>query len=569
MQTINNRKILFLVRLLALMFLCLISRLFYLQINLASYFISRSQKNFMRLQTTHATRGNILDCNGTLLATNRPVINLMWIGSGKRTLTPDQETLLQSLETILAIPLLTNTDLISTLLQREKQKKKLLLAHDISRDQLSNIEELFPDHENIALETDCERYYPHSTSGSHILGYLKREIDCRFFGKMGLEMLLHDTLKCHEGSVLNTVNSLGNTLSQSEIEKAHAGNDIITTLDLNIQKICEDVFPKEYNGTFIVMNPLDGSIKALLSQPSFDPTLFLSPISKTTWHELQGQQPFINRALGALYPPGSIFKLVTTSAALEHNLIHEDDTFNCRGYYLFADRKYWCSQKWGHGTLSTCQAVAQSCNPFFFKIASQIDIDILHDYAHRFGLGEQTSIMLPEKSGIIPSRSWKRANRGEPWWQGETLSAAIGQSFLLVTPMQVARMIAAIFTGYLVRPRILESESIDTKPLAIKESTRTFLQSAMRATVDGGTGRGINKGKDIEIYAKTSTAQTSDLKKRTLGKEYMEHGWFVAYFTYKHHPPLALVILVEHAGSSRIATNVARHFLVAYKKLMN
>ena len=333
--------------------------------------------------------------------------------------------------------------------------------------------------------------------------------------------------------MLTTVNSIGNPITSTELEHARAGNDIVTTIDIDIQKICEAVFPQDSNGAFIVMNPLDGSIKAMLSLPAFDPMLFLNPISSETWSLLQVRQPFINRALGALYPPGSIFKLITTSAALEHQIISENDTFNCKGYYLFAKRKYWCSHKWGHGRLTTQQAVAQSCNPFFFEIASNLDVDILHDYAHRFGLGEPTEIILPEKEGIVPSRAWKRVARGESWWQGETLSAAIGQSFLLVTPMQVARMIGSIFTGYLVRPRILESESVYTKPLGIKESTRTFLQSSMLATINEGTGRGLKNVKDIEVYVKTSTAQTSDLQKRLLGKEYLEHGWAVGYFVIK------------------------------------
>ena len=419
------------------------------------------------------------------------------------------------------------------------------------------------------MQTDFERYYPHGTSTSHILGYLKREINCELLGKMGLEMVFHDTLKCQEGIALKTVNSVGKEIASSELEKACSGKNITTTIDLQLQRLCESVFPEDFSGTFIIMDPLHGDIKALISRPSFDPGLFLNPISHETWQEIQEKQPFINRALNALYPPGSIFKLVTASAALEHNIIHEDDQFTCRGYYLFAKRKYWCAQKWGHGTLSTRQAVAQSCNPFFFNIGKHIDIDVLADYAHRFGLGEPTSIILSEKTGTVPSRAWKKHVKGEKWWSGETLSTAIGQSFLQVTPLQITRMIASIFTGYLVKPRILLSEEIETMPLAIKKSTRKFLKSAMLLTVDEGTGRGVKRrtDTDLKLYAKTSTAQTSDLQKRSLGKEYLEHGWFVCHFSYKNNPPLTFVILVEHAGSSRVPTKIAHNFLVKYKKL--
>lgn len=473
-----------------------------------------------------------------------------------------------ALEQILKIPLHTDPSWYKTIEQKERYKKKIRIAQDISPEQLSAIEEQFPDHPTLSLETDFERYYPHGSSGSHIIGYLKRELNYHFLGKMGLEKIFHDTLKCQEGSLLSTVNSLGNPITTAELQQAHAGTDIITTMDIRLQKMCEDIFPKEYNGAFIIMDPRNGDIKALLSQPSFDPQLFLNPIPHAQWQTLQEQQPFINRALGALYPPGSFFKLVTASAALEHGLMHEHDEFTCKGYYLFGKRRYWCNQKWGHGKLSARQAVAQSCNPFFFRIGAEIDIDILHDYAHRFGLGEPTSIILPEKIGIVPSRSWKRTTKGEPWWPGETLSTAIGQSFLLVTPLQVARMIGAIFTGYLARPRILESEPINTKPLNIKESTREFLQSAMRATVDEGTGRSLKPVRDIEVYAKTSTAQTTDLQKRSLSKQYLEHGCCAGYFTYRNHPPLVFVVLVENAGSSRMARKVIYNFLINYKKMM-
>lgn len=569
MQTMSNSKITPIICALVVIFTCIGIRLFYLQINLSSYFIMRGEKNFLRREVTRSTRGTIFDCNGLVMATNRPVISLYWMGSGNRSFTQAQKTLLHSLEYILDMNIIENNLFYKTLCVHERTEKRIKLATDISLDQLSQIEEQFPHNPNLILQTDFERYYPHGTSTSHVLGYLKRDLDYDLSGKMGLEMLLHDTLKCHEGRSIKTVNSVGKEIASIEEQKASSGENIATTIDLTLQKLCESVFPPDFSGTFILMDPLEGDIKALVSQPTFDPHIFLHPLSHDVWKNIQQKQPFLNRALNALYPPGSIFKLVTASAALEHNIIHENDQFTCRGFYLFAKRKYWCSQKWGHGTLSTRQAVAQSCNPFFFNIGKTIDIDVLADYAHRFGLGEPTSIILPEKIGTVPSRAWKKQTKGEKWWTGETLSTAIGQSFLQVTPLQVVRMIASIFTGYLVKPRILLSETIETRPLAIKPSTREFLKSAMRATVDEGTGQGVKTISDtqLELYAKTSTAQTSDLQKRALGNEYLEHGWFVGHFMYKDHRPLTFVILVEHAGSSRVPKKIAYNFLLKYKKL--
>jgi penicillin-binding protein 2 len=169
----------------------------------------------------------------------------------------------------------------------------------------------------------------------------------------------------------------------------------------------------------------------------------------------------------------------------------------------------------------------------------------------------------------VPTSAWKKKVKGEKWWPGDTLSAVIGQSYLLVTPIQIARMISSIFTGYLVNPRVLLDEPVVQEPLRIKHETRKFLQQSMQSVVTSGTGQQVKRIKDIRIYAKTSTAQTSSLEKRDLGSSYLEHGWFVAYFVYQDHTPLTLVVLVENAGSSRVATDVAKKFLSEYKKCMD
>ena len=284
---------------------------------------------------------------------------------------------------------------------------------------------------------------------------------------------------------------------------------------------------------------------------------------------MQPEQPFLNRTFNANYPPGSIFKLVVTCASLETGIITPETIWDCKGFITFAGRRYHCHKLQGHGKLTVSQALEQSCNPLFFDIGTKMSIDTMADYAHRFGLGEKTNIIFPEKTGLIPTIEWKHEQKGERWWPGETLSAAVGQSFLLVTPIQVTRMIASIFSGYLVSPRLLQSEPFTKKPLRIKQETLDFLKQSMKKVVTQGTGKRINIVKNIEIYAKTSTAQTSALHKRHRGKRYREHGWFVAQFCYKTHRPLTMVVLVEHAGTSRIPILIAKRFFIRYKKLMD
>jgi len=545
-------------------------RLAYLQIHLSHEYLTQSRKNFLRHKTITPPRGNIVDINKQLLVTNRPVINLYWQGTIKKIATEEIHAILDTLNKILD-PIAPDI-LLQEIQKANKLAQRHPIAHDLSFEQLSKIKEQFPNHENLVIETGFERFYPHHAYASHILGYLGRiDIDssAKTIGKMGLEELLEESLKGHPGAIMTTINSLGTQLSHVELQRALSGNDIHTTIDLSLQEIAETIFPADCEGSIILMNPITGALQAVVSRPNFDPNIFVRPMTSALWQELQTNQPFLNRAFKACYPPGSIFKLITASAALELGLITQSDTINCRGYYTFAQRQYWCHQKHGHGVLDVAQAVAQSCNILFFEIGKRIDINILAQYAHKFGLGEKTNILFSEKTGVVPSRAWKKAEKGEPWWPGETLSVSIGQSFLLVTPIQIARMISAIFTGYLVNPRILVSEPIITQPINISPSTLSFLRETMRAVVTEGTGRRVSHIKNIEIYAKTSTAQVSDLSKREQSKEHREHGWFVSYIQYKNNPPLTMIILLEHVSSSKVATNVAKQFLLQYKKLID
>jgi len=562
-----DKKIGTLLILMGITLLIIVGRLFHLQIYLTHTLFTQSQKNFLRTEKKHSPRGNILDVNGQLLATNRPTNNVYWHGTGNRSLDETQMQTLKNLGSILGNELVRDTT-ITQVKNVERRYKKLLLASDISFEQLSQIKEQFPEHGNITIDTHFERYYPHASIASHILGYLGN-VTLEASGKMGLEKKFQDILQGKSGTILKTTNSLGRQINQTQVQQALAGTNIQTTIDIDVQLIAERVFPHDKSGAFIVMNPEDGALRAVVSRPAFDPSTFLQPISHEKWQALQEKKPFLNRAFNTSYPPGSIFKLITVSAALEHGILHHDDTINCKGFIYFCGRKYWCARRNGHGEITIMQALAHSCNSLFFEIAKKINIDLLTDYAHKFGLGTKTDLLLPEKNGLIPSTQWKRDVKGERWWPGETLSVAIGQSFLLVTPIQIARMVGSIFTGYLVSPRILVNEPVYQEPLNLSLDTRDFLQKSMKQVVRSGTGRRMNTLKDIELYAKTSTAQISDFKKRKLGNEYLEHGWMVTYFRYKESTPLVIISMIENVGSSRPATNTVKSFLIEYKKLLD
>ena len=563
-----DKKIITLLLFLGIVLLIIVGRLFHLQIYLKHTLLTKSEKNFLRTEKQHSPRGNILDIHGQLLATNRPITNVYWYGTGRNRFNKTQLSCLETLSTILNKELIQDTPTMTQIKNVERHYKKFLLASDISFEQLSKIKEQFPEHGNIVIDTHFKRYYPHASTASHILGYLG-DIALEASGKMGLEKKFQDILQGTSGTILKTTNSLGRQIKAQQIQQALAGNNIQTTIDINMQHIAERMFPQDKAGAFIVMNPKDGALHAVVSRPAFDPSTFLSSISHEEWYNLQEKKPFLNRAFNTSYPPGSIFKLMTISAALENGILQYGDTINCKGFIYFGGRKYWCARRSGHGEITIMQALAYSCNSLFFEIGKKINIDLLTEYAHIFGHGKKTELLLPEKSGLIPSTEWKRDVKGERWWPGETLSVALGQSFLMVTPIQVARMVGSIFTGYLVSPRILVNEPIQQEPLNLSEETREFLRQSMKQVVRSGTGRRMNTLKDIELYAKTSTAQISDFKKRKLGNEFLEHGWFVTYFCYKKSTPLVIIAMVENVGSSRMATTAVKNFLIDYKKLLD
>jgi penicillin-binding protein 2 len=535
-------------------------RLYDLQIRQRSTLYLMSQKNFLRIEKVTPLRGNILDTNGNLLATNRPVVNVCWNPTGNNRLDTQQKEAIAILESIVGQELLTTY----SIQLHERLSKKIALLNDLNVDQLSQIAEQLPACENLIFDTEVKRFYPHATLASHLVGFLG-QVKQDPVGKMGFEKFLEPTLHGQEGEVERIINSLGKNIAERELKLALSGEDIRTTLDIQLQQMAETAFGPDYVGTMLVMCPKTGALRALVSRPSFDPNLFLAPLEPTVWKELQANKAFLNRAFDTSYPPASIFKLVSISAAIEKGIIDPESSMFCKGYYHFGNNRHWCKQHLGHGHLSIKQALAKSCNILFYHIGKHIHIDTLADYAHRFGLGSKTPMLFNSLDGLVPTTQWKLAVKKERWWPGETLSVAIGQSYLLTTPIQIARMIGSIFEGYLVNPRMLEQEPIETTPLLIQKSTRDFLKDSMRSVIKIGSGVQMSHIKDIDIYGKTGTAQTSSLTLRDQNEAFLEHGWFVTYFRYKNEDPLVLVILAEKVATSSVAVHIAKDFILAYR----
>ncbi len=534
--------------------------LYHLQINHMQLFFKLSQKNFLRQEKIASPRGNIIDSHGSVLATNRPVYTVYWQGTGEKSLTDYQQELIILLYTLFDLPESFKSQIRSV----ERKCTRVLIASDIAFDQLTQLLEQYPHEKNLVLEKSYKRCYPYKDIACHLVGYLG--LDTESTGKMGLELSCNKALRGQSGKILKIINSIGKHIDAHNVSTALAGKTLQTTLDLDLQLAAEELFPGDYEGCCLCMDE-SGALEVLLSRPTFDPSIFLRPLGVKEWQTLQERKGFINRAFSACYPPASLFKLVTLTAAIETGIISSDMRWHCIGHLEFKGRDYHCNNKKGHGVITTEQALAHSCNIPFYEIGKRVKIDTLADYAHRLGLGLKTGLMLPEKTGLIPTRAWKKRVKKEPWWPGETLSAAIGQSYMLVTPVQVATMISAIHTGFRVQPRILIDEPIVKEPLEIGEPALSFLRQCLKSVIKQGTAAYLKQLTHFKISGKTGTAQTVSLEKATLSKKHLHHGYFVAHFQYKNEKPRTLMIFVEHAGSSSVAIRIALNFLRKYAEI--
>jgi penicillin-binding protein 2 len=487
------------------------------------------------------------------LATNQPIFHLVWSGTERSALSREQGGLIESIEKICDVQI--DKTLI---LSAERRGRTHPILHDVTQNQIMHIMVHFPNHPNITIKTEYKRMYPYNELASHIIGYLGKT-DHR--GKMGLERLLDNSLRGQPGIEKRINTSTGKTLQQQHVQRALMGEHITTTIDLDLQMHAEDVFHADYTGVFIVMNPQTGAIRSLVSRPSFDPNSFVSSIDTDMWQHFEENKVFLNRALMACYPPASLFKLVTICAALEEKIIDTSATWNCLGKLRFGGQLYRCNRLYGHGTMTLQEALAHSCNIPFYEIGKRISIDTLSAYAKKLGLGEKTRIILPERKGLMPTKEWKMEQLHEQWWQGETVIATIGQSYFSTTPIQIARMIGGFSTGYLVKPRILNDEVIERTALNISDETKTFIRNTMQLAVQEGTVRILKTFKDLDIRAKTGTAQVTHKSKRREGREFREHGWCTASIQSNEHEPLVTVVLIEHAGTSRPATRTTKRFI--------
>ncbi len=574
----------------------IICRLWFLQISNSDEFRDKAYNNRVRVQSLAPPRGHILDRNGVELVTNRPSFNVVLIREDSK----NDDDLLKRLAEVL------DKD-VSELWERIREASNvplhipIRLEEDIDWDTLAYLENHNHDFSGIRIEVTPRRVYHYGDLAAHVIGYLgaisKKELEQLGeevyeggdqIGKMGLERLREKDLRGEKGTNFSEVNARGFEQQLLKRVEPLPGREIHLTLDVEIQKVAEELMNSaDKSGAVVAMEVNTGRILAFASTPPIHLEEFIGGISQKNWSAYLNNEkkPLINKTVQGIYPPGSTYKMITALAGLDNKVINSDSLYYCPGYHSFGNRIYRCWKRGGHGAVNLRKAIEQSCDVYFYQVGQQVGVDVLAEYARKLGLGSKTGLEIEnEKSGLAPTREWKKRRYKTRWQEGETLSIAIGQGYNLVTPLQITVMTAMLANGgkkYL--PQMVE-RVVGTDGNIIEELTPQLvgelkgvdnhirlIQQGMYDVVQGkrGTAR-IVKIKGINIAGKTGTAQVvklaqyKHLKEEDIPYKFRDHAWFTCYAP-AEKPEIAVTVLVEHGlhGSSG-AGPIAKAVLETY-----
>lgn len=564
-------------------FIMLFMRLWYLQVLEGRHYATLSTNNRLRLRSVEAPRGFILDRSGAVLVENRPSFDVYVIPAD----VPDPDDTARAIGAILAQAPGEVAGKIRA--GQAHPYQPLLLAREVNERTMVAIEERKMNLPGISLKVHPIRSYLDHGIAAHLLGYVSEvnreqlhQEEYRDFqpgetvGQAGVERLFDAFVRGINGREEIEVDAQGRLVRLLDRLEPQSGFNLVLTLDKKLQVAAEKAFAGK-RGAVVAMNPQTGEILVWVSGPSYDPNLFAQRLSRGAWEELVANptHPFQNRPLQAQYPPGSIFKLVVMAAGLETGAITPETVFHCPGHFTLGRSTFKDWKEGGHGRQDLMQAIAHSCNVYFYQAALKTGIDPIAWVAREFGLGQKTGIELrDEATGLIPAPAWKRDTVGEPWYPGDTVLSGIGQGRILVTPLQMVTMVAAIANGgTLYRPWMVKRvESWGGEVVAaygpevvrkvnVNPRVLELLRQGMLRVVEEGTGRSARIS-GVQVAGKTGTAQ---VVKRQVGNAGMtkDHAWFVAFAPYTD-PEIAIVVIAENAGFGSVAAApVARAVLEA------
>jgi len=530
-----------------------------------SYYIEQAERNQLRRIDVFAPRGLITDREGRIMADN--------VNSFSLLLRRDRAECVECTIEEICRELGFDRDRINAVLEENRQLptfRPVILVDRLTLPQVSWILARYREHPELDITESPQRNYRYDSLASHVIGYVGRispeELDAPGYdeakpghsiGKDGVEKTHNSTLMGKDGVRTVLVDSLGRIQEELAFLQPVKGSDLTLTIDMDLQEVAERELGNR-EGAVVALDPRNGEILALASMPGFNPNTFSSGISQEEWSTLIADpaKPLLNRAVGSVYSPGSVFKVILAAGGLESGIIDEKSTVICRGAVNLYGRPFRCTSS--HGEVALKEAIRRSCNIYFYLLGQEMGVDLMAEYSHRMGLGEATGIDLPnEVSGLVPTTRWKRETLGEPWYAGETISVAIGQGRINATPLQIARAIGIIATGEATKPHLVlnrpgTARSSAGEPVDIALENLNLVRQGMWSVVnEWGTGWRA-KVEGFDVCGKTGTAQLISRESRESlsdeAKERFTHNAWFAGFAPLAAPEIVVAVIVQSGG---------------------
>jgi penicillin-binding protein 2 len=609
-QRLFERRALAAVVILLLMAIVLIGRLVMLQVLRYDYYAELSQGNRVRVEPLPAQRGLILDRNLQVLAENRPAFQLELV----RERVPDVD---DTLRRLVEIDVLPEDDLDDTrkLVKSRRGFESVPIRLRLTEEEIARFAVHRFEFPGVDIATRLTRFYPHGERAVHALGYVAAisENDVKrlekeeqigkyagttLIGKLGIEASYEKELHGSDGSRQILVNAAGRSVQRQgtltpELQEFRPtpGRDVITGIDFPTQLVAEQGLIGR-RGAVVAIDPGNGDIIALVSTPGFDPNGFGRGLTRAEYALLRDNidVPLLNRAIRGEYPPGSTVKPVIALAGLSEHVTTPHRTRACGGYFTLpgSSHRFRDWRPAGHGVVDMQRAIAQSCDVYFYELATMLGVEKLSGFLAHFGLGRPTGIDIAgERRGILPTPEWKKARFKNPadqvWFPGETVIFGIGQGYLIVTPVQLAHMTAIVAArGKSYQPRLvtalreqgtgklqkLPPKLLETVDVASPENWQVAIDGMIKV-MNGGTGSRSQVGAEYQIAGKTGTAQVFTVAQNEryneaqLDERLHDHGWFVA-FAPAEAPRIAVAVLIENGKHGTAAAVIARRVLDQY-----
>ena len=518
----------------------------------------------IRAVQTAGPRGRILARNGTVLADNRASVSIAVNPEGFQRRSWNDTVLaisnaVDAVAATIGIPSSLTTNAIARHV-RQQLARPLVVWRDVGDEAIARFAERAAEFPGFTCIETEERVYPEGRLAAHVIGFVgRRETesaggekfnfrDKEMCGREGLEAFYDSYLRGSSGELQVTVDARGFAVEETVLVEARRGPDLRLSLDVAVQRAVERQLRGE-RGACAVIDPRNGAVLALASAPSYDLNLLVPQLTPEINDRLfrNPRNDYRNRACFETYAPGSTFKPVTALAGLAAG-VPPEVSYECTGVFELGGMKLHCARRWGHGPINMRHAIKESCNTYFSNLGCDIGTNALFSVARAMGLGAKTGIDFPQDSaGIVPSAEYKRSHYDLPWYASDLAHASIGQGQLLVTPLQMARLVGAIGTGFLTRPRLRADSPVERTPLPFSAQNLAVIREGMKMVVDGGTGHLAGDGVAVTVAGKTGTAEVG------LGATRRKNTWFIAYAP-AEKPTVAIAMVIENGESGGTTT---------------